>query len=404
MSTNTLLTPTVIANELLRRFKNNLSFAAGVSHEYDSKFDKIGDTYNLRRAARFTAVKSATLSLQDVTESSVPLVVNIQAHSGFQFGSKDLTLTVDRFGDRYLDSAAVALANVFDADGLTMAYQNTPNCVGTAGATPNTLKLYKQASAKLDKNACPFDGKRSYILNSDAETEIVDALKGLFQSSEQIRQQYEKGRMGMALGGNWAVDQNVRTHTIGTPGGTPLVDTASQTGSTIKVKGLTATTGSFKKGDIISFGSTTTSIYAVNPVSGDVLPDLRQFVVTADTNADASGNIAALPISPSIVTSGAYKTCSGSPADGASVNLMGTSGVLTPQNLVFHKEAYCYAMVPLEVPKGVHFGGRAIDDQTGLSIRIVSQYDITNDLFATRADILYGWAAKNGLWGCRILG
>ena len=40
---NTLLTPTVIANELLMRFKNNLAFASGASHEYDARFNKIGD-------------------------------------------------------------------------------------------------------------------------------------------------------------------------------------------------------------------------------------------------------------------------------------------------------------------------------------------------------------------------
>jgi hypothetical protein len=401
VSTDTLLTPTVISNELLRRFKNNLSFAAGASHEYDAKFDKIGDTYNLRVPVRFTAVKSATLSLQDITETKVPLQLTTQAHTGFQFGSKDLTLTVDRFGDRYLDSAAVALSNAFDADGLTMAYQATHNLVGTPGTTPNTLKLFKQASAKLDKNACPFDGKRTYCINSDAETEIVDSLKGLFQSSEQIKNQYVKGRMGTAMGGDWVVDQNVRTHTPGTPGAGAQVDGVGLTGATIAVKGLTSTSGAYKKGDIITF----TTVYAVNPVSGDVLPDLRQFTITADTAVVGAGTtIASLPIDPPITISGASKTCSNAPADGSAITLVTTTAVNSPQNLVYHKDAFCYAMAPLELPKGVHFAGRAIDEQTGLSIRIVSSYDITNDLFATRADILYGWAARRPSWSCRIAG
>jgi hypothetical protein len=349
-------------------------------------------------------VKSAVLTVQDVTETRVPLTVNVQAHAGFSFGSKDLTLTVDRFGDRYLNSAAVALANVFDVDGLTMAYQSTPNAVGTAGVTPNTIKLYKQGSALLDKNSAPFDGQRSFIINSDAETEIVDALKGLFQSSEQISRQYMKGRMGTTMGGDWAVDQNVRTHTTGTTGGAPLVDTNSQTGYTLKVKGLTATTGGYKKGDIITIGAGATLLYAVNKVSGDILSNARQFVVTADTLADASGNIAALPIYPPISITAPNKTVNITPVDGSAINLYSAAGTLAVQNLVFHKEAYCYAMVPLEVPKGVHFSARSIDDQTGLSIRMVSAYDIVNDLFATRADVLYGWAAKRPEWGCRIVG
>ncbi len=49
---NTLLTPQVITNELLRRFKNNLGFAGAVRHEWDDRFavkgGKIGDTLNIR--------------------------------------------------------------------------------------------------------------------------------------------------------------------------------------------------------------------------------------------------------------------------------------------------------------------------------------------------------------------
>jgi hypothetical protein len=398
---NTLLTPTIISNELLRRFKNNLSFAKGSSHEYDDKFDKIGDTYNLRVPTKFVATKAAALTTQDVTETSTPLVVNVQAHAGFAFTSKDLTTTIDKFGDRYLNSAAVALANVFDADGLTMAYQATANHVGTVGTTPSTLLVYKQALAKLDKQACPFDGNRSIVMDSDAETSIVDALKGLFQSSEEIGAQYRKGRMGKALGADWSVDQNVQTHTAGTQGGTPLVNGATQTGTSLVTDGWTAAAaGRLKKGDVITLAG----VYDVNPVSGAVLSNLKQFVITADVSSDGSGNLTA-SIYPGITTSGAFKTCSASPADNAAIVVMsGTTAQLGVQNLAYHKEAFCYAMIPLEVPQGVHFASRSIDKETGLSIRIVSQYAIATDVFSTRCDILYGWAAKRPEWSCRIAG
>jgi P22 coat protein - gene protein 5 len=397
---NTLLTPTIISNELLRRFKNQLAFAANASHEFDSNFNKIGDTYNMRVPVRFSAVKSATLSVQDVTETSKPLQLTTQAHAGFQFTSKDLTLTVDRFGDRYLNSAAVALANTFDADGLTLAYQSTFNAVGTPGTTPSALLTFKQAAAKLDKNACPFDGQRYVVLNSDAETSMVDALKGLFQSSDQIKKQYEQGRLGRIIGADWMIDQNVVTHTVGPLGGTPLVNGASQTGASLITDGWTAAAASrLKKGDVFTIAS----VFAVNPVSGSTLADLQQFVVTSDMSSDGSGNLT-IPIYPSIVTSGPTKTVSGSPADNAAITVLGAASTATPQNLIFHKEAFTYAMAELELPKGVHFAGRSTDKETGLSIRIVSAYDITNDLFATRADICYGWAAKRPEWSCRIAG
>ena len=398
MATNTLLTPTIISNELLRRFKNNLSFAAGASHEYDEKFDKIGDTYNLRVPVKFSAVKSATLSVQDVTEAKKPLVIDTQAHAGFQFTSKDLTLTIDRFGDRYLDSAAVALANVFDVDGLTLAYQSTPNAVGTPGTVPNALLTYLSAGEAMDRNSCPTDGNRSLVVNPKMQTTIVDALKGLFQSSSEISSQYRKGKMGMAAGFTWSMDQNVRTHTVGPLGGAPAVDGANQTGSVLATKAWTAAAASrLKKGDIFTIAG----VYAVNPVSGDTLSDLRQFVVTADFSslADGSGNVS---IYPEINATAPNKTVSALPADGALITVLGAASTLTPQGLAYHRDAFCYAMVPLEVPRGVHFASRSIDRETGLSIRIVSQYDIVNDLFATRADIMYGWAARRPEWSCRI--
>jgi hypothetical protein len=257
---NTILTPQVITNELLRRFKNNLGFASSIHHEYDDRFankgGKIGDTLQLRVPVKFTATKAVVLSEQDVTETSVPLTLDTQAHVGFSFGSKDLTLTIDKFGERYLDSASLALANVVDVDGLTLAYQSTSNAVGTPGTVPSALKTYNQAGAKLDDNGAPLDDQRHMVVNPTMQVEIVDALKALFQSSPQIKRQYEKGRMGMAAGFNWILDQNVRTHTVGPLGGTPLVNGASQTGASLVTDGWTASAANrLKKGDIFTIAA-----------------------------------------------------------------------------------------------------------------------------------------------------
>ena len=406
----TLLTPQIISNELLRRFKNNLGFASAVRHEYDDRFavtgGKIGDTLNLRVPVKFAASDGATLVVQDVEEVSVPLVINKQKHVGFKFTSKDRTLTIDRFGERYLNSAAVALANVVDVDGLSLAYQSTFNVVGTPGTIPNALKTYNQAGAWLDKMSCPADDNRSVVISPDMQTEIIDGLKGLLNSAPQIKRQYEKGRMGTAAGFDWIMDQNVRTHTVGPLGGTPAVNGAGQTGATINSNGWTAAAASrLKKGDIIQFAG----VYAVNPVSGDHLQDLAQWVLTADVSSDASGN-AALPIAPALTPTGPYKNCSGSPASGALISVFGQAaaqqssiaGKASPQGLAFHREAFALAMVPLEMPEGVAFAARSTDKETGMSIRIVSQYDISNDAFVTRCDVLYGWAVLIPQFSVRI--
>jgi hypothetical protein len=381
------------------RFKNNLGFAKSVTNDYDDRFEKIGDTFNLRVPVKFVANDGAdiTSQIQDVTENKVALTINKQKNAAFQFTSKDLTLTVDRFAERYLDSAAVALANQFESDGLTMAVNTTANLVGTPGTTPNTALVALQAGQKLDEHAAPMDGERYLVINPAAQATMVDALKGLFQDSTEIKSQYRKGRMGTALGFDWAMAQNIPTHTVGTWGTTPLVDGASQTGSTLNVKGLTATTGTITAGDVFTLAG----VNDVNPVTGANLGYLKQFVATATATADGSGN-AAVSIYPSITTTGAYKTATASPADGAAIVKVGTASTGYAQNLAFHKHAFCFAMVPLQVPQGVHFGKTSIDKDSGLSIRMVSAYNVLTDVFVTRCDILYGWAARRPEFACRI--
>jgi hypothetical protein len=236
------------------------------------------------------------------------------------------------------------------------------------------------------------------VITPKMQTEIIDANKALFNSTTQIGKQYTRGRMGTAAGFEWYIDQNCRTHTVGPLGGTPLVNGASQTGASLVTDGWTASAAArLKAGDIFTIAD----VYAVNPVSGDNLPDLAQFVVTADTSSNGSG-AATLPIYPSIVTSGPRKTVSGSPADNAAITVLGAANTNSGQGIAYHKEAFVFAMAPLEMPSGVHFGARQTDPQTGMSIRMVSAFDIVNDKFITRCDILFGFATRKPEWACRI--
>jgi hypothetical protein len=384
------------------RFINNLSFTAGCSHEYDDRFGrdgaKIGDALAIRKPVRFSATNGATLSVQDVVEESVSLTLDTQKHVAFEFTSKDLTLSIDRFSERYLKSAAVALANTVDVSGLTLAYQSAFNAVGTPGTVPNTIKTYLQAGEKLDNMDCPLDDDRRVVISPKMQTEIVDANKSLFNSTAEIGKQYTRGRMGRAAGFDWHLDQNVRTHTVGPLGGTPLVNGADQTGASLITDGWTASASArLKKGDIFTIDG----VYAVNPVSGDTLPDLQQFVVTADVSSDGSGNLT-VAISPSIVATGARKTVSAVPANNAPITVLGAASTTSQQGIAYHKEAIVFGMAPLQMPRDVHFGSRATDPQTGMSIRMLSFYDGTEDKFITRCDLLYGWAIRKAEWICRV--
>jgi hypothetical protein len=398
------LTSSVITNELLRRFKNNLGFSGTIEHTWDDKFAvegaRIGDTLRLRDAVQFTAAAGPVMSPQNVTETQKTLTLNNQQVVGFAFTSKDLTLSIDQFSDRYLASAAVALANAVDVAGLTMADQTVPNLVGTVGTPISTLTPFWTAGELLDTNSTPMDGTRYMCIPPKIQTAVLGATQALFQSSTQLKNQYERGRMGTMGGFEWLMDQNCRIHTNGPLGGAPIVAGAGQTGSTLSTSGWTAAAAlRLNAGDVF----TLPSVFRVNRVSGDVKTDLMQFTVTANVSSDASGN-ASIPIYPPIQVTMPGATVSASPAASAPLTIVtGTTGQLSTTGMAYHKSAFVLGMAPLEVPKGVHFGANQQDPDTGCAIRMVSMYDILNDLFVTRCDVLFGWAAQRPEWACKVV-
>jgi len=399
---NTVLTVDKITREALRLLHNNLAFSRGVNKQYDDQFakdgGKIGDTLRIRMPNRYTVRTGAVLDVQDTTETKVDLQVATQKGVDVNFSSKELTLDMDDFSSRILKPAMARLASTVDYDGLTEIYQNTYNQVGTAGTTPTTALVHLQAGQKLDEFATPRDGMRYMCLNPAAQALTVDGLKGLFQQSSAISDQYRKGMMGTALGFDFAMDQNINSHTTGAFAGTVLVnDTVVSGDAVISMDAFTDSAPTLKKGDVFTIAN----VLAVNPETGQSTGSVQQFVVTADITG-ASNAIANVAISPSIISSGATKTVNSLPADNAAVTFVGTASTAYPINIAHHRDAIVLATADLEMPTGVDFARREVYD--GISLRIVRQYDIVNDKFPCRIDVLYGWKTVRPEFACRVLG
>lgn len=388
----------MITREALRLLENNLVMAKLVNREYDGEFGvegrKIGDTLNVRKPARYIGRTGPTASIEDHVETSVPVVLDQQFGVDLKFTSKELALSLDDFSDRVLAPAVSTIANYIDRKLLEL-YSSVYNVVGTPGTTPNALSTYLNASVKLDNEACPRDQFRYIVIPPVAEAAIVDALKGLLVPGTTIGQQFATGRMGQAAGFTWYSDQNVVAHAIGAYSGTPVVNGANQTGATLVTEGWSA--GSqLHKGDVI----TVAGVYAVNPMTRESTGQLRQFVVTQNAQADGTGNMT-ISISPPIITTGAFKTVTNSPADNASITVFGSAGTVTPQGVAFHRDAFVLVTADLPLPPGTD-ASRVADPKNKLSIRMVRQYDITNDVVVCRLDVLFGVACLRPELACRI--
>jgi hypothetical protein len=412
---NTLLTISMITREALRILENNLAFTKRVNRQYDDKFAiegaKIGYVVNARKPVKYVVSTGQALQLQDSTETQVPVSLTTQDHVDFQFSSADLKLSIDDFGDRFINPAVAALANKIDYNGLQL-YKQVYNAVSsidgipsvTPIATPVSLLVYLMAGVMLDNNAAPMDEQRHLVITPKMQAYIVDALKGLFQQSTQIAAQYMKGQMGTAAGFQWAMDQNCPTHTTGIFTGVLATAAGAQTGASVNI--TAGTSFSLKAGDIVTFGGGAApagvQVFSINPQSRQSTGILQQFTVTAAAAGTTTG---ALTLSPPIITSGPLQTVSAAP-NASSITVLGQATAAAaasyPLGLAFHRDAFTLVTADLPVPKGTDMASRVSDKQLGISLRIVRDYDITTDQFPCRIDVLYGWAALRPELACRV--
>lgn len=408
---NTFLTNSIITMEALDVLENTDMMARIINSEYSDQFKfggaVLGQTLNIRKPARFLGRLGQAVNIEPITETFVPLTLAFQRGVDTQVSSQDLILNIDEYRDRILKPEIARLANLIDQDVCGLA-QGLANFVGTPGVTPTALSTYLAAKTRLDSNACPMDGDRHVINNPAADASIVDNLKGLFQASDEIKQQYLSGTMGRTIGADWAMDQNIYVQTVGTLGGTPTVN-GTQSGSSILTASWTTTT--LNAGDVVSFISSTSPVNLVNPQSYSDTGLVAQFVVTA-TVSDSGGAIT-IPIAPAIVGPGTSgQNVLNIPVSGASVYVYNTpaasfssiSAKSSPQNLFVHKNFGTLAMVDMPLPGGTDKAYRAANKKTGRTIRVIRDYVASTDQWIQRLDVLYGVAVLRQELGCRVGG
>lgn len=389
--------------------KNQLSFAAHVNRQYDDQFKdngkgKIGSVINIRKPLRYETTSGKAMTAQDSEDQSVALTLSSQEHVGMSFSSKELALNIEEFKDRYIKPAMTALANKIDYDG-TLLYQDIFNSVGTPGTGPSSLSTALEANQKLKEGGAPKNGA-AMVVPPALEVDFVTAGLSSFNNQAELGKQYKSGSMGRAAGFDWYCDQNLRAHTVGDHEGTPAIKTtiSTQGATSVALDGTLGTvSGYFKKGDVITIAD----VYRLNPQTRQSTGQLMQFVVTADTDSSAN-EIASLPISPAIRTTGPYANCSKLPEDGDAVLIFGHvsnyANKVSPVGLAYHRDAFALGMADLPVDLDGAKAYRATDPDAGMSIRIVKQYDINNDENRCRLDVLYGWKTIYEELACRVQG
>lgn len=400
---NAVLTPTQVTRKALMILHQKLNFIGSINRGYDDSFAKtgakIGDSLKIRLPNQYTVRSGATIATQDTSEDSVTLQVATQKGVDVNFTSDDLTLDLDDFSERILEPAMNVLAANVEADALSMYKQvyQLESADGTASATTPAAMVLKgalRARKRLNDMLAP-QGDRTVNLNTTDNVALVTDVKGLFQDSQQIAKQYREGYMGRTAGFDFMENTLIPAHTRGGANGSYVCNTS--TGITSGTAAITVSGGSgtIVQGDVF----TIVGVNAVHPESKADLGYLQQFTVTADAISGATS----LSLSPTPYTSGAKQNVViNSAGSGKALVFFGTASTAFPTSLAYHKNAFAFATADLIMPKGVDFAAREVLD--GLSLRIVRQYDITNDKFPCRMDIMYGYKAIRPQLACRLAG
>lgn len=116
---NTLLTPDVIAPRAIATLYSNLCMVPLSYTDVSRSFAgyKVGDTVNVRKPATFTANtfnRASGISIQNITETSIPVTLDTIEDVSVAITAEDLTLNLEDFNEQVLKPAMEALAQKID--------------------------------------------------------------------------------------------------------------------------------------------------------------------------------------------------------------------------------------------------------------------------------------------------
>jgi hypothetical protein len=385
--------------EALRLAHEKATFLGTINRQFDSEFGraggKIGDTLRIRIPSQYTRrTGSRVMDVQDSVQQYTSVTSATQDGVDMRFNSRELSLDLENFSKLHLEPAMAVLVSGIESDVLQGCTKKVWNTVGTAGSPPTDLVAVGAARAKLNQSLAPKDGNRFVQMDSVTMGGMVNGLKGLFQDSAQIKEQYREGLIGRTAMADFY--ENERVWSMANSAGTTPVnanDTIADGATTLTVQ---TTTTAWAVGQVF----TVAGIYYCHPETKAAYPSLKQFVIRATSTATV------LQISPTIYITGARKnvcTSTGADISGAqsgAVTLVGSASTNYVQNLMYHKDAFTFVTAELPIMKRSEDCRVATMD--GLSIRVWQDSDIRNDELLTRIDMLYGYEAIRPQWACRI--
>jgi len=400
---NTFKVIDMVTREALRILHEKSSFIATTDRQYDDSFKqngkgKHGASLRVREPNQYLRRQgSRVMDVQDQAESDQTITVATQDGVDMRFNSAELIQSVnsdssfDDLSKNYIEPAMASLISGIEADYIAYATKATYQLAGTAGTALTDLLVPGAARAKLNQQCAPKDGRRYVQIDSVTSGPLVNGLKGLFQDSTQIKEQYREGMIGRTGMADW--HENERIWVM--PNSADMAGEIN--GGTLTSGITTITVDGFTAAPVAGMVFTIEGTYDVHPETKQAYAHLKQFTVVSATTTS-------ITFSPACIydTTNPRQNCSGAPTDNDDITFVGSASTNYPQHLMYHKEAFQFITADLPLMDDAHKCVRRTQD--GVSLRVWMGSDIRNDELLLRLDILYGFAALRPQWACRMIG
>jgi hypothetical protein len=364
-----------------------------------------GDTYRLRKPVLAEVNEQWAADYKEGDDDYVDLTMDKPKSVDRLIPDKDFHLDMSNFEDQHNQPAASALAHKWNLEVMRM-YVHAWNYVGAPETVTSSMADFLQVTTLLDNNCAPI-GDRSVFLNPRTMAAAVNANAALQHASGPLTEGFREGMYRKdVLGLDWHKTQLVANHTSGAHTGAGLIDGADQTGASLLIDSLTASSAAYKRGDILDLTGYRDVIF---PTKEGVYGYARRVVVTSDVISDATGDETTVPIGPTLYAAGSWRqNVTGSIADAEAVLLFGHAtnyaSKTWPQCLAWSKKAIVLGFVELKSPGGMDESKHKTDSKRGITLRYTRRWDQDDSAWKVRYQTFGGLCAARPEWIVRICG
>ncbi len=393
----------LIGREAQFEWKNNNTFLATATREYDGMYDdnkyyQPGTTIYVRLPNNYLTQTGDTVTVGDVKERYVPVNLEQILSVPLAYTVTELTTSVgamENWKNRVLYPAMRALSSQLNYLIAQKAKTQVSLYTGDAAAHINAYSVVDNAGAVLDEHACSRSLKRyaSLAVRESAALRQASTLQNMF--NQVINKDITlNSQLGLLAGFDMFVEQSIPYHTTysGSRAGVTVKTNVTSGATTIVLTGLTvSTTGIVKAGDVITF----TGIYSVNPITLQSTGQTYQAVVTADADSDGSGDATITVGSPVIHdTTNPNRNVSSQIVATTAVTFVASHHV----NLAWAEDGLvvvCPKLAPLDTP----YSAVVQDPDTGYSLTLSKSAEILDNKNILRLNILWGatWMADRAV-------